>query len=160
MPQLREHARGRHHRGPRASRHRGPQEHVVRTLRERRSLGRGPGGLVHRSALPRERRLVRGEGVGLDQPRIRGHDVAGLQEQHVSRHDLSRQYHDRAPITQDAGPGCRHGAQRLQRLLGLELLREANEGVEHHDDANGHGVRSLTHQGRGHASREQQADHG
>ena len=52
------------------------------------SGGAGVGRLLDRHALAGQRRLVGRQRVRLDQARVGGDDVAGLEQQHVARHDL------------------------------------------------------------------------
>ena len=65
----------------------------------------------HRDRLPGHRRLVQLQPVGLDQLRVRGHDVPGVQPHEVAGHHLAAVDPHRLPVAHHRGVGCRHRVQ-------------------------------------------------
>jgi len=64
--------------------------------------------------------------------KVCGNFVSRLQEHDVPRHKLLRGNHARLAVAQSSRFCGQHIAYRLQRLLGLALLYEAEERVEDH----------------------------
>ena len=91
--------------------------------------------LVDRFGLAGERRLLDPQPGRLDQPKIGGHDVAGLEQHHVAGHQLDRGDLDHPAIA--VRPDRRHGepAQRGDGPLGPVLLDEPEQREQHHDRA-------------------------
>ena len=77
--------------GGRAAGHGGVLEEHVRPVAEGHVVGRQHAGILgDRGALPRERRLLRLEGRGAQDPAVSRHDVAGLELDDVAGHELGR----------------------------------------------------------------------
>jgi len=106
------------------------REDQVRRL-QRRHAGLG------RAGQPRDRLRLAGQRRGvdldraLDQARVGAQPVALVDQQQVPRHQLARVDLDPLAAAADARPRGQVLAQRLGRALGLQLLAEGEEGVEH-----------------------------
>ena len=72
-----------------------------------------------------------------EQTGIRGHAVAGVQEDHISRHQLTRRDFDFHSIAQNGGGGRCHLLQRFNRAFGAIFLDKAQQNREQHDHRNG-----------------------
>ncbi len=104
----------------------GPREHrIARLALGRQRLAR-QGGLIHLDRVP------------LQQPRVRRHDVPQAHAYHVARHELSRRRSDPLAVTLHPGLDGQLGLQGGDRVAGLALLPESDDGVgaeQNEDDA-------------------------
>ena len=107
---------------------------------------------------PGQRRLLNAQVLGFEDAGIGRHLVAGLQQDHVPRHDLlGRQ---RAPLTdaQHARFEREHVADRLERPFRLALLNEADDRVDQDDAEDDAAFHPLPEQGRDHARHQKDVD--
>ena len=86
-------------------------------------------GAQHRLRLARQRREVDVERP-FDQPRVRGDSLALLDEQYVAGHELGRMHERTLAVPANRGLLRQVRTQRLDRALGLALLRKGESGVE------------------------------
>ena len=104
----------------------------ARPVAERDVLaGNGVDRLADGQALARERGLLDLEGRGDDDPAVGGDAVPRLDQDHVARHELLGVDLDRLAVAPDAGDRLHHLGQRLDARLGLRLLAQADDRVEH-----------------------------
>jgi hypothetical protein len=72
-------------------------------------------------------------------PRVRRNGVAFLDENQVAGYELGGWKGARFSIANHMGLRGRHVSQRRDRRLRAGLLHEPHDGVQQHDDADGHG---------------------
>ena len=96
--------------------------------------------LGHRVRFTRERSLVDLDAVDHEQPPVRRHTIAGLQQHHVAGHEFGRGDLLDACRAPDTRHRREHLLQGCQRRLGPVLLPEAQQGIEQHHDEDDHGV--------------------
>jgi hypothetical protein len=124
--------------GPAAARgdRRPREDHVALVGEAGLRIERG-GVLGDRRALASEGRLGDAERDRLQHPRVGGHRVALLKEEHVAGHDLGRRHHPLLAVAKQACDRCGHRSERGHRLLGAGLLDEAQHAVQDHDGEDG-----------------------
>ena len=110
--------------------HHGSGERHAFPIPDRRVGGNRVCVLVGRHRLAGKRRLLGAKVLRIHEPQVRGNLVARLKEHDVPRNELFRGNHARLAAAQGARLGGQHVADRLQRLLGLALLNEAEQRVE------------------------------
>mmetsp|Transcript_28490 Transcript_28490/g.92345 ORF Transcript_28490/g.92345 Transcript_28490/m.92345 type:complete len:366 (-) Transcript_28490:33-1130(-) len=130
--------------------HRG-QLAVVAHAASRRLLGH-----VHR--LAREQHLVHLETRRRDQPHIRGHHAACLQQQHVSAHQLCAGHVAPLAVPNHHARSLPHARQRLQCIAGRALAVRRHSGIEQDDDDDRHALDPLAQRQRRNAGGEEQHD--
>jgi hypothetical protein len=111
--------------------------------------------LLRGLGLTGERRLLDTEVGGLDQAYIGGHPVAGLQAHHVPGHQLLGIDPGPAPVPAHLRVEGEHLPDPLERLVGLALLHEADQRVDH-DHAEDHARVDPMAEKRGDHHRHQQ----
>ena len=113
------------------------REHHVELALDARILRDELEVLEHGLALPRERALVRLEGgrLELHDAHVSRHLVAHADVDHVARHELRRRHvgHDLA-VAQHPRGGRLHLLECLERVLGVVLLPDADDGVDDQDE--------------------------
>jgi hypothetical protein len=128
-------APGGHDHAPRVAVHRGgAREDHVGPVAHGALFGHDEvGALLHRGALARELALHGAQLRRGHQPQVGGHLVARLEHHEVARHELHGVdlHHGPAPAHLAARGG--ELEQRVEGLLGLALLVEPDERVDHHD---------------------------
>jgi hypothetical protein len=133
-------AAGRHDHAGRATGHdhRARERHAF-PIADRRIGRRRLGVLVGRDRFAGERRLLGAEILHVDQPQVGRNLVAGFEQHDVARHQLLRRDQARLATAQGSRFGRQHVADRIQRLLRLALLDEAEHAVEndHAEDDRG-----------------------
>ena len=72
------------------------------------------------------------EGVRLHDPAIRGHLIAGVQEDQVAAHELVGRYLRQFTVAQNPRLVRHHGLEGLGGPFGRMLLEEPDEGVQYH----------------------------
>ena len=85
-----------------------------------------------------QRGLVHFDGITLQQPRVRRHDVAQADADDVARHQLPRRRGDPLAIARHPGLDCEPCLQGGYRIARLVFFPETDEGVgqkQHKDDA-------------------------
>ena len=122
--------------------------------------------LRHGHGLAREGRLLDLHGRALEDAAVRRHGVAGLEDHDVTHDEVLRVDLDLLAVPDDLARGGGHLLERRERLLGLGLLHDAEDGVEdddeHDDDHVGEVGLALHHArcGRDDRSHDQHDDHG
>ena len=86
--------------------------------------------LVDRQRLPGQRRLIDAQIVALDEAHVGRDDVAEADQDDVARDEFARRHFPPAPVAQHAGPQRQALLERGNGGVGLELLPEADAGVE------------------------------
>ena len=130
------------------------------------ALGNGRGGrdgrhlLVHREGFARERGFVALERVGLEQARIGGDPVAGIEQHDVAADEVARADRRVTPIAYDGHRRREHLFERVERALGLVLLQIAEQRAEQHDGEDDGRVHDLAEGGRQRRGDEQDDDEG
>ena len=107
------------------------ERHVVGTVGEHDGIRV----LLHRHGLAGQRGLLDLHGSALEDTAVRGHGVAGLEQDHVTGDKLGAVHHDELTVADDLGLGGAHLLQGGQGLLALCLLDDAQGRV---DDDDGH----------------------
>ena len=124
---------GDHHPG-RAARHdHGPGKGHAVAVADGGLLGDRIGSLLGRDRLAGERRLLGAQVLCVGEAEIGRHLVAGFEQHDVPRHQLVSRDHARLAAARRPGLGREHVANRVERLLGLAFLDEAEQRVEKHD---------------------------
>jgi hypothetical protein len=82
----------------------------------------------------------------LDEPQVRGHDAAGLEQDDIAGHQLRGWDRRHVPIADDRRIGGRHGLEGFHGAFGPILLDETDRRVEDHDGDDGDGIFSLADQ--------------
>ncbi len=137
-PSSRARARRDDDRAPLAANDARADEEHRRPVAERRVVRHcGARVFQHGDALARERALLGGQVDGLQQARVRGDRVAGLDLEHVAGHELRRRDHLHFVASTHARVGRLHLLERLERGLGATLLEKPEQRVEHDDEQNG-----------------------
>ena len=103
-------------------------------------VGHGVGGFVDGDRLAGERRLFRPQVLDVDEAKVRRDLVARFEQHDVARHQLLGRDHARFAIAQGPRLGGQHVADRIQRLLRLALLNEAEQPIDDDDAENDRGV--------------------
>ena len=83
-----------------------------------------------------ERALLALEAHGAHELRIRGHEIARFQLDHVARHQFRRVDHLLLALANYARVRCGQVLQRVQRLFRLALLQHAHDRVHNYDHEN------------------------
>ena len=131
-------AGGHHDAGALARRHHGSRIGHAPSVSEGGVLLDGGLGLGGSHRFTREGCLVDQERAGLEQPEIGGDAVSGFDEDNVAGHDLAGGDARAAPVAQHVGARRDHAADGVERVLGLALLDEADNGIdEDHGDDDG-----------------------
>jgi hypothetical protein len=143
---------------PRAPYHEGAHENGIDPIRESRVARDRLDRLLRGQAFSCQRRLVAGEDVRFEEPRIGGDDVARFKAQHVTGHHAGRPDRHRLALADDTSPRRGHGSQRLYRALGSVLLKKSDDAVQADDRRDGHRVGSLAERDRHRACAHQQPD--
>ena len=121
------------------------------------------GDLGYRGRLPGHGRLVGLQVGALQDPGVGGDQVPGLQPDEVAGDQPGALHPDVSAVPHGLGHGGGHLPQGLQGLLGVVLLGDGDEGVDHHDDQNDDGVDPVLSpagpEGQG-GGGEQHQDHG
>ena len=114
--------------------------------------------LVGRHRLAGQRRLLGAQVLHIGEPKV-GRDLVARFEQHdVPRHELFRGNHARLAAAHGPRLGGQHVADRIQRLLGLALLDEAEQRVEDDDAEDDRRVEPQVQHQLGEAGAEQDVD--
>ena len=139
-PDLGPHPRG-HDRGTSTTvRRGGAAEDHVDTVAKGDVTGKGRGRLREWHALAGERGFGNLQSRRLDDARIGGDGVAGLDDQDVSGDDLRRQQASRLAISDHTGVCRGHLSQCGDRRFCPRFLDEPDAGVEQHDGPDGEGL--------------------
>ena len=115
--------------------------------------------LFDRLRLAGQGRLVDPQLIGLHQPHVGGHDIADIQTQNIPRHDVCCRDTVPLPVALHHGVGRPHLLERIQGLLRLDLLHEADGRVEEDQEGDGdavHQVPGVQRQGRAEQQDDQQ----
>ncbi len=124
--------RGHHHTAALAHGHdRAGVRHAGAVAQRRRLLDR-LGTLLHRHRLAGQGRLVDAQVLDPQQPQIGRHPVPGFQEDHVARYEVGGVDLVPLAVAQNRCVAGQHGAHGLEGTLGLALLDEADDRVDHH----------------------------
>jgi hypothetical protein len=119
------------------------REHHVQLALDAHILGDDLELLEHGLALARERALVRLDGgrLQLDDAHVGRHLVAHADVDDVARHELRRRHvgHEHA-VTQHLGGGRLHLLECVERVLGVVLLPDADDGVDDQDEHDHEGL--------------------
>ena len=116
--------------------------------------------LLRRHGLAGQNGLVDQKTACLDESEVGGNAIAGLDQHDVAGHDLRRRHADALAVPHDVGTGGDHVADGGERILGLALLHEADQGVHnHHDDDDGR-VDEMAQAPRCNRTAEQEIDEG
>jgi hypothetical protein len=147
-PQLGGRAGGRDEGEAATRQHRGAQVHHVGALGER-AIGRRAGlrVLPHGGALAGERRFVDLQGRAPRQARLGRDRRAGLEQDHVARHQLCGGDPGEAAVAADRRVGNRERPQAGQRHAGAPLGEEADRGVQQEGGEDGDRLRPLAERG-------------
>ena len=84
-----------------------------------------------RHTLARQRAFLDLDGRRDEQPAVGRHEVARLHQHDVAGHDLAGVDLHRLAVAANAGDGLHHPLERSQARLGLCLLVQPHDGVEH-----------------------------
>ncbi len=114
--------------------------------------------LDHRHRLPGQRRLVDVQLGQLQQPQVGRDLVPRLHPDQVARHQLLGGHARRVPVADHPGLGAHHRPQRVQGSLGLGLLDEPHDRVDHHHPEDHAGIDHLPQRSGDHAGTEQDVD--
>ena len=122
--------------------HRGALEgHVPLIGHERvRDVGKGRDDLGGGLRLAGQRSLVDSEGGRFGEPHVGRNDVAGLETDDITGHQLAGRNLCNLTTPHDASGRARHLLERGHRLLGAVVLDEPDHAVEQHDGENDEGV--------------------
>ena len=138
------HSGGDHDRATRTSRHaRAHEDHVAPVAdREIRPIQHG-GALVDGLGLAGQRGFDASERRRDQQPGVGGDEIARLEFENVSGDNFGGRNRRHRAVAPNLRPGRRQSLQGRDRLLGAELLKEANHGVQDNDGENGECVDHL-----------------
>ena len=114
--------------------------------------------LVHRHRFPGERCFFDLEVEALEQADVRRHVVPGLEQDDVTDDDFAAADGDLPAVADHLRAGRGHFLQGRERLLGLRLLDDADDRIQHHDHHDGDGVDPFAKQQRNHRSDHQDDD--
>ena len=114
--------------------------------------------LVDRLGLAGQRRLLEQEAARADQPEVRRHLVARLQDDDVAGHQLVGGDLGALALPQHERLGREHPADRIQRPLGPAFLDEADDRVDQNDAEDHRGVDPLAEPGGDERRAEQHVD--
>jgi hypothetical protein len=115
--------------------------------------------LFHGGRFTGECRLVDAKLRHLVQPQVGRHEVAGLQQHHVTRHQLGCFDALRQAAATHGGLRRGEALKRLEGAFGSPLLRESDRRVEQHDDDDGHGVGRVADESGQHGRGQQHQHH-
>ena len=139
--QLGVHRRGHDDGLPSARRDAGAHEHHVLAVAERDvALFQSRGLLRHRLRLAGQRGLDALERGGFQKPGISRNQVAGFQREDVAGDDSRGRNRSDLPVASHLGLRRGHLFERRDGLLRVELLVEADDGVEDDDGEDGDGI--------------------
>jgi hypothetical protein len=106
--------------------------------------------LVHRHRFAGERRFIDAQVLHLQQPQVGRHAVARSQQHQIAGHQVGGIDVLAPAVAQHHRMRRQHRADRVQRRLGLALLDEADDGVDHHRGQQHAGVDPVAqHRGDG-----------
>ncbi len=144
MPHLGVHPCGHHQSGPPAGSDQGARDQHIHLVSQGSVWGeRIPGLLLHRHRLPRHGRFVGLEAAALQDPGVGGDLVPRLQKDHVPGHQSGGGHPEGDAVPQGQGGGRGHAPQLLQGLLGVVLLGDGDDRVDHHDHQNDRPVQPV-----------------
>jgi hypothetical protein len=90
--------------------------------------------------------------------RLRGHAVAGLDQNHIAGHHLLGAHRLSDAVAQDRCVCGDHAADGVERLFGTAFLYETDRGIRHDDRKNDRCVDAVSEQRRHHRGRYQHVD--
>jgi hypothetical protein len=96
--------------------------------------------------------------LDLDQAQIGRHLVARLQLHQIARHQGFGFQRHQPSVAPDHGVGREHLTDRLERVLGLALLHEADGGIDEHHAEDDAGVEPVLQQRRDRTGGQQHID--
>ena len=99
--------------------------------------------LVHRDGFARESRFIHLQVAAVKQPQIRGHLVAGLQQDDIAGHQFGGRDSAHSTGPQDAGFRQGRLGQRRQGFRRIRFLQKADRGVEEHHAEDHAGINPL-----------------
>ena len=99
--------------------------------------------LGHGEGLPGHGRLVGGEPGGGEDPGVSGDQVSGLQTDEIPGDQLAGLHPAGPALPDDVGHGGGEVPEGLQRLLGVVLLGEGDDGVEEDDAQDDDGLHPV-----------------
>jgi hypothetical protein len=123
------------------------RKHHVLPISDGRVDAHRCGLLDHRQRFPGKRRLVALERVILDDPRVGGYLVPGLEHHDVARDEVLGGHLFLLAVAQHGDHGRQHAFQRVERLFRAKLLDEAQHRAEHDNDADDDRVDILANEG-------------
>ena len=106
------------------------------------------GRLLDRIGFPGEHRLRNEEVFRLDQHAVGGDEVAGRENDHVTRHHVAGRHILAAPATQHGAGDAHARAQALDRARGTEFLHEAQDAAAENDRQNDDRIGPVLEHGR------------
>jgi hypothetical protein len=138
---------------------RAPERHVVTVAQRVFALRQVIDALVAGHGLAGQRGLVDPQLRNVVKAQVGRHQIAGLQQDHVARHQVLGL--DGAVPASTAHRRLRRSqlAQRLHRAIGAPLLDDRDAGVQQHDHQDREGVDQVADQARQHRGRQQDHDH-
>ena len=114
---------------------------------------------LHRLGLAGQRGFLRAQIRRADDPPVRGHDVARLQEHDVADDEVTGRDLQDVSVAPHLDVWDGEFLQCGDRLFGPELLIEAKHGVEHDNREDRDGVFVVTHGNRNHRRHDEDHDH-
>ena len=120
-------------RAPATRNHGRAREHHVAAVGEAGVGGQGRDVFRDRRALSREGSLGGPQARGFHHPRVRGHGLALLEQQHVARHDFRRVDRLGCALAQDECPGGSELGEVGEGPLRAAFLDHGEGGVDDHD---------------------------
>ncbi len=151
-------ARPHHHPHTLAVAHQRAREGHGGAIAERRIGGDRRDRLVDAERLTGERRLLDAQAAHVEQAKVGRDTVAGSKEHDVTRHQRVGGDLLPPPITQHMGVRREHVADGVEGTLGLALLQEADDRIDHRHPENDRGVDQMAQQGGHHPGRQQDVD--
>ena len=103
--------------------------------------------LLDRDRLPGESRFFHPQVHGFHQAHICRDVIAGLQENDIARDQVARRGGSTVPVSQDMRLRSRQFLERRQGFLGLALLDDPQDGIQHHDRQDGCRLDVIAQQG-------------
>ncbi len=114
--------------------------------------------LLDRHGLAGEKRLVDEQAACAQQAQVGRDLVASFEKHDVARHEIPHCDLRALPVAKNEGTGSDHAANGVERLLGLALLDEADDGVDDHDRGDHGRINDVSEQGGRNGSGEQEVD--
>jgi hypothetical protein len=99
--------------------------------------------LLNGRRLACEHGLTDPEGRRVDQARVGGYEVAGVEDDEIPHDDGFRRHALRSAVAHHGGARHRHRLQGAQRALRSRLLCESKERVDQHDGGDHHRIDTL-----------------